>query len=150
MPTTNSSARGTARARKKHAAADPGIRQYVSMTEALRNGNGWTALPEIPTASEIMGSEIGEDDTVNLPPNIVNGPWPSTHEYLRTHYELLREDAMALLRDAVAYIRDDPSMNDTNAVCIYDKVPNHPYLEPVSNQDTIAKDGLMHRSTSWA
>ena len=111
------------------------------------NGQDWTARPEIPAASEIMGSNIGEEDTVDLPPNVVDGPWPSTQEYLRTHYELLREDSVALLRDAVAYVRENPSMTDTSDTCIYDKVS--PCLKPASFESSVLTNhGSIHRSTS--
>lgn len=86
---------------------------------------GWLASPEIPTSQEIMcvkGDIDLEENCINLEPNRIDGPWSSKEEYLRTHYELLREDAVALLRDSVAYLRNKPSMTDTKDICIYDQV----------------------------
>jgi helicase required for RNAi-mediated heterochromatin assembly 1 len=92
-----------------------------------KNGaeEGWLASPEIPTSQEIMcvkGEIDLEENCINLEPNHVDGPWPSVGDYLRTHYELLREDVVALLRDSVAYLRNKPSMTDTKNICVYDQV----------------------------
>lgn len=70
-----------------------------------------------------MGIAVAdENDVMNLMPNQIEGPWQSSKTYLQAHYELLREESVALLRDAVAYVRDDPRMDDTQEACIYDKV----------------------------
>ncbi|KAL4763795.1 putative DEAD box helicase involved in nonsense mediated decay [Aspergillus foveolatus] len=42
--------------------------------------------------------------------------------YLKAHYELLREDAVAPLRDAVAIFRSDPDMSDDIYLAVYEKV----------------------------
>lgn len=68
-----------------------------------------------------MGSG-SPDDSVYLAPNLIDGPWESSAEYLKTHYNLIREDAVAPLRDAVAFVRNAPTMADTKDVSIYDKV----------------------------
>ncbi|KAJ5653266.1 ATP binding protein [Penicillium lividum] len=86
-------------------------------------GHHWMRKPEVPSADEIMGIDGTESgDDVILPSNKPFGPWPSTAEYLRTHYELLREDAIAPLRDAVTYLHDSPNMKDNKKVFVYEKV----------------------------
>ncbi|PYH98676.1 DEAD box helicase [Aspergillus ellipticus CBS 707.79] len=85
----------------------------------------WLLRPEIPSPEEIMGVHdptVDPDEYVDLMPNQIKGPWVSKDEYLKTHYELLREDSIAPLRDAVAYVRENPQMMDSKAVSIYDKV----------------------------
>ncbi|KAI9832987.1 MAG: hypothetical protein M1826_000766 [Phylliscum demangeonii] len=103
---------------------------------------------EIPTAAEILGlkhddleaekeddsddgdgdgdsdgdSDDSGQDAIDIPVNIIHGPWASRADYLRAHYELLREDAIAPLRDAVAAVRETPEMEDGKAASIYDKV----------------------------
>jgi helicase required for RNAi-mediated heterochromatin assembly 1 len=103
--------------------ANTDIRKYVSASRDLLAADGWISKPEIPTSEEVMGIAVADgSDVINLMPNQVEGPWQSRETYLRAHYELLREESVALLRDAVAYVRDDPRMDDTQEVCIYDKV----------------------------
>ena len=78
---------------------------------------------EIPTTREILGNDEDEDDDgVDIPVNRIDGPWDSKVDYLRAHYELLREDAVAPLRDAVAAVKEAPEMQDSGGVCLYDKV----------------------------
>lgn len=61
-------------------------------------------------------------EAVDLSTNVVDGPYESVEEYLHTHYELLREDAVAGLREAVNYIRENPCSNDTPEIAIYENV----------------------------
>ncbi|EEH33080.2 helicase required for RNAi-mediated heterochromatin assembly 1 [Paracoccidioides lutzii Pb01] len=101
------------------------IRKYVQEIRRAAAGVSWTAKPELPTANEILGIDENNgcaDGSVSLLANKVQGSWPSTEIYLRTHYGLLREDAVAPLRDAVAYVKEDPRMKDSTDVCIYEKV----------------------------
>lgn len=42
--------------------------------------------------------------------------------YLKTHYNLLREDAVANLRDAVAVVRERPGVTDSRSFVIYERV----------------------------
>jgi helicase required for RNAi-mediated heterochromatin assembly 1 len=81
--------------------------------------NSWILKPEIPSSDEILGTE---DEFVDLMPNQIEGPWGNKGAYLKAHYELLREDAVAPLRDAVAIVRCDPDMNDDKEVSVYEKV----------------------------
>ncbi|KJK67999.1 AAA domain protein [Aspergillus parasiticus SU-1] len=96
------------------------IRAYFAEV-ALDNSQPWLLNPEIPTPDELMGTG-SETEFVDLLPNRIVGPWSSKDEYLKAHYELLREDAVAPLRDAVAYFREDPDIQDMNIVSIYEKV----------------------------
>lgn len=100
------------------------IRAYVNAAQGVAKARTWTAKPELPSPDEILGIEdgINPGEAVYLMPNQISGPWESTETYLKTHYELLREDAVAPLRDAVAYVRQSPRMKDTQDICIYEKV----------------------------
>lgn len=96
------------------------VRAYFA-EGAPDNSQPWLLNPEIPSPDEIMGTG-SETESVDLLPNRIVGPWSSKNEYLKAHYELLREDAVAPLRDAVAYFREDPDIQDMNIVSIYEKV----------------------------
>jgi len=106
--------------------ANPEIKNYCfqAREDESPEGEAWTTKPELPSSDEILGTDLldEDEDCVELMPNHINSPWPSKDSYLRAHYELLREDAVAPLRDAVAYVRDDPQMKDSPAVSIYEKV----------------------------
>ncbi|KAL7650020.1 hypothetical protein ACMYSQ_011832 [Aspergillus niger] len=105
-----------------HMIVNKDVREYLAQP-STDYAEEWLKRPEIPSADEILGnSGTGEDDYIELTPNKTEGPWKSSDEYLKAHYELLREDAVAPLRDAVAYVRDDPQMTDSKLVSIYDKV----------------------------
>ena len=57
--------------------------------------------------------------------NIVDGPWPSKIDYLRSHYLLLREDALRPLREAVEHVRSMPDLDEDPSratIGIYDQV----------------------------
>ncbi|KAL4808756.1 P-loop containing nucleoside triphosphate hydrolase protein [Aspergillus unguis] len=101
----------------------PEIRQYFS--QAHNQGteshafDSWLSKPEIPSAEEIFGDS---DEYLDLPTNKIDGPWESKDAYLKSHYELLREDAVAPLRDAVAIFRHNPDMDDDKHVFVYEKI----------------------------
>ncbi|RAK90019.1 DEAD box helicase [Aspergillus costaricaensis CBS 115574] len=98
------------------------IREYLAQP-SIDFAEEWLKKPDVPSSDEILGNfGSAENEFVELTPNKITGPWNSTDEYLKAHYELLREDAISPLRDAVAYVRDDPKMTDTKLVSIYDKV----------------------------
>ncbi|EFR00980.1 helicase [Nannizzia gypsea CBS 118893] len=99
---------------------DKEIKEYVTKADNSGTPGTWNAKPEIPSPEEILG--LDGDDVISLGVNQVYGPWPSKENYLKTHYELLREDAIAPLRDAVAYSRHDPKMSDSSQCCVYEKV----------------------------
>ncbi|EER41292.1 DEAD box helicase [Histoplasma capsulatum H143] len=102
------------------------IQAYVQETRHAAAGDTWTANPELPTTNEILGIDESDGSSgsniVDLVPNNIDGPWLSTEMYLRAHYNLLRENAVAPLRDAVAYVKGQPRMKDSLDVCIYEKV----------------------------
>ncbi|KAI9930023.1 hypothetical protein MW887_011833 [Aspergillus wentii] len=127
------------------ALVNPDIRNYFIKRSYEENPekDAWLSKPEIPSSDEILGTDLAEE--VELMPNKIDGPWPSKDAYLKAHYELLREDAVAPLRDAVAYFREDPHMMDSQAVSIYDRV----YVTGL----TFAQQGLafrLHFSTTRA
>ncbi|RMD43438.1 hypothetical protein DV735_g1685, partial [Chaetothyriales sp. CBS 134920] len=98
------------------------IRKYVheqeQITEEAEAGL-WVGEPEIPGSKEVT---LSATDEVELSPNKIKGKWKDKHKYLRTHYALLREDAVSPLRDAVDRFRRDPDMSDDFNVSIYEKV----------------------------
>lgn len=105
------------------AVANTDIRNYFVGPKFSGDDEQWLSKPEIPSPEEIVGTDsASSDDCVDLMPNNVVGPWLSKDLYLKAHYELLREDAVAPLRDAVAYVREDPRMMDSQTVAIYEKV----------------------------
>ncbi|KAI9793563.1 MAG: hypothetical protein M1816_007996 [Peltula sp. TS41687] len=105
------------------------VRKYglSNRPEAGVDTGSWQTRTEIPTAREIMdetdGAEADEDaNAVEIPVNRIDAPWGNKQDYLRTHYELLREDAIAPLRDAVAAVQAFPHMKDNKGACVYEKV----------------------------
>lgn len=100
------------------ALANKDIQSYYDQP-CLEDSEPWALKPEIPSEEEILGTDSG--DTLDLEPNNIDGPWISKEAYLRTHYNLLREDSVAPLRDAVAYVRERPHMMDSKDVSIYDQ-----------------------------
>lgn len=144
---------------------NPNVRAYFTEPE-LEDPEPWLLQPEIPSKEEILGIDDKGNEFIELAPNRVVGPWRSKGAYLKAHYELLREDAVAPLRDAVAYVREDPDMADSHMVAIYEKVrlfavalcSNSTRLTPPATQVyitgiTLAQQGLAFRirfSTSRA
>ena len=99
------------------------IRSYVAASNRSGNSSQWSEKPEVPSTDEILGLDHSEQgDVIDLVPNQIEGPWPDVQIYLKSHYNLLREDAVSPLRDAVAYFKHTPSMGDSSSVAIYDKV----------------------------
>lgn len=101
--------------------ANMAIREYFDNGTDHTYLAGWQTKPELPTVQEVMGTDqLGDDFTLTV--NKTWGPWPSTDLYLETHYNLLREDAVAPLRDAIATVRQRPGMRDNNDLVIYERV----------------------------
>jgi helicase required for RNAi-mediated heterochromatin assembly 1 len=119
------------------------IREYVELGRKTVHGAGaWVSLPEIPSTAEILevstgfrssyGSKFGDTNKslVNVEESIrpkkVTGPYDDKEDYLRTEYELLREDAIRPLREAVQEIRADPWKDEgeyqNHAIGIYEPV----------------------------
>ena len=110
------------------------VEYYRDADKPIVTTSAWADRPEIPRPSEIMpdDSSLGfksglemvrvEED---LPRNIVEGPYASKEAYLRTQYELLREDALRPLRRAVEEVRRNPIPDEseyTNNIGIYEPV----------------------------
>ncbi|KAI5285729.1 hypothetical protein KEM52_002308, partial [Ascosphaera acerosa] len=99
--------------------AEPPADEIQQSLLVLSLDDAWQRKPEVPTSEEIMALD---QTTVDITPNLIKGPWESAQAYLKTHYELCREDALSPLIDAVAKVREHPNMNDDPTLCIYDKV----------------------------
>ncbi|KAF2438516.1 P-loop containing nucleoside triphosphate hydrolase protein [Karstenula rhodostoma CBS 690.94] len=88
----------------------------------VANAGSWVNKPEIPTISELLpdssiGFTVGEqiiDFNEELRQNKVEGNYESKEEYLGTHYDLLREDAVRPLRQAVEEVRKDPWRDESD------------------------------------
>lgn len=126
------------------------IRNYVYGRGGKESpeAESWASKPEIPSSDEILGLDSSED--VELLPNQITGPWPSKHSYLKAHYDLLREDAVAPLRDAVAYFREEPEMMDGQSVSIYEKVRwlAHATCSLLTSSRFISSASLLLREVS--
>lgn len=86
-------------------------------TESTENSpDAWRRCPEVPSISELLR------ERVELPINVVDGPYSSVDDYLEAHYELLKEDAFAGLRESVCHMRQYPDAEDTNDLAVYDHV----------------------------
>ncbi|KAJ5360713.1 hypothetical protein N7517_009904 [Penicillium concentricum] len=91
----------------------------------------WQTKPELPSAEEILGTDV-PGDVVALAPNCISGPWVSKEKYLEAHYALIREDSVAPLRNAVGRVRAEPFMRDTPDISIYEKI----YELQIPNSDS--------------
>ncbi|KAI9755693.1 MAG: hypothetical protein M4579_004191 [Chaenotheca gracillima] len=122
---------------------NPVLRDYWTFLEKQTRGLGWRSLPEMPAASEIFRPKVGsargtsggndtdiestnggvtEPEMLELPANRIDGSWRDKEEYLGSHYALLREDVISPLRDAVTEVQANPSMTESNSICIYENV----------------------------
>lgn len=98
--------------------------------------NGWSTDDKdaVVTNSNAQGGSDDEDEIDDMDSeepsqfrafNKVDGGWSSKEKYLRTHYKLLREDAIRKLREGIAAFRDSPSMDESASqgrICLYDNV----------------------------
>ncbi len=95
------------------------IRDYISRQEQISSTSdkdAWLSTPEIPTKQEFTNL------AADLLPNKVQGPFKNKERYVKTHYELLREDSVGCLRDAIHEFGNDLSTGDTNKFSIYDQI----------------------------
>ena len=82
------------------------IRKYFENQNVVDlPGDHWLKIPDVPTAEEILYT-----GALEIPANIIKGPWNDKDLYLQNHYELLREDALSPLRAVVAEIRANPKL----------------------------------------
>lgn len=96
-----------------------GVRNYFrnrNLPEEAIHGS-WLSKLEFPSAAEIFdeissGSTIETIVGVEVPTNKIRGPWESKEEYLRAHYELLRDDALRHIREAVCELRGAPDISE--------------------------------------
>lgn len=98
------------------------IRKYMQEQNNLRSTGDrdrWIDALEIPKSDEI---HLAEGTMVELAANKVHDKFKSVRSYLKTHYNLLREDAVGPLRDAIDTFRNDPDMVDNGELSIYEKV----------------------------
>ncbi|KAF2677402.1 P-loop containing nucleoside triphosphate hydrolase protein, partial [Lentithecium fluviatile CBS 122367] len=92
------------------------IEYFDNAKKTITRAGTWHSKSEIPLPSEILTPSAPGFDFVEkiidlddeLRPNKVEGAYEDKEDYLRTHYELLREDAVRPLREAVAEVRKDP------------------------------------------
>ncbi|KAH9869545.1 hypothetical protein IAQ61_006752 [Plenodomus lingam] len=112
------------------------IQNYFKLAEKEVIGAGeWLDKPEIPTSSEILRKQTGfrsiESENLievdeNIQPHKVEGPYERNEHYLRTKYELFREDAVRPLRETIDVVRADPFKDEAeygnNNMGIYDPV----------------------------
>ncbi|CBY02164.1 similar to helicase required for RNAi-mediated heterochromatin assembly 1 [Plenodomus lingam JN3] len=112
------------------------IQNYFKLAEKEVIGAGeWLDKPEIPTSSEILRKQTGfrsiESENLievdeNIQPHKVEGPYERNEHYLRTKYELFREDAVRPLRETIDVVRADPFKDEAeygnNNIGIYDPV----------------------------
>ncbi|KNG46299.1 dead box helicase [Stemphylium lycopersici] len=109
------------------------IRDYFKVAKKPVIGGAWLDKPEIPSPSEvlreesgfsIMGSLVGVEETIR--PHKVEGAYENNEDYLRTKYELLREDTVRPLRKAIDAVRADPFKDESEyqdqSIGIYDPV----------------------------
>lgn len=102
------------------------VREYFDA--APTEGGAWLSKPEIPTTAEILDLDTdsaASSDVIELEPNRPKGAWDSKEQYLSTHYELYREDALRGLREAVSMVRCTPAAVEdafNGKVGIYEKV----------------------------
>ena len=103
------------------------VRRYVLFDPVDEESEPWVSKREVPSSLEIKGLDENDDieEDIQIPINKVHVPWTSKEEYLRDHYQLLREDAISPLRNAVAEVRKSPYINEKDSIedtAIYTKV----------------------------
>ncbi|CZR63092.1 related to NAM7-nonsense-mediated mRNA decay protein [Phialocephala subalpina] len=135
------------------------LEEHIQQT--WKNGNfgtnSWVLKPEIPTSEEILPpykkKELKEEswndyqeDPVydpNLATNIIDGPWSSRKTYLRSHFEILREDAVASLRESCVKFRADPSMIDDKDTRVYTNVGLSLLQDDIADQAQVHITGVL-------
>jgi helicase required for RNAi-mediated heterochromatin assembly 1 len=110
------------------------IREYFQLAKKSVNGGAWLDKPEIPSPSEVLhvpsAFNTSNDALIevdeNIRPHKIEGAYEDNEDYLRTKYELLREDAVRPLREAIDEIRAEPFKDEdeynNQSIGIYDPV----------------------------
>lgn len=110
------------------------IREYFELAKKPVAGGAWLDMPEIPSPSEVLHTKSGckndnealIDVDESIRPHKPEGAYDDNEDYLRTKYELLREDAVRPLREAIARVRADPYKDEAEygnqSIGIYDPV----------------------------
>ncbi|KAF2014622.1 P-loop containing nucleoside triphosphate hydrolase protein [Aaosphaeria arxii CBS 175.79] len=83
--------------------------------------SSWLEKPEIPTHSEFLPQSHPASDAQRIidvndgpEPNKVKGPHQGKEDYLRSLYNLAREDAIRPLRDAIEQVRRSPWQDESD------------------------------------
>jgi helicase required for RNAi-mediated heterochromatin assembly 1 len=123
----------TNRERLKASSPMARLQKYLDTNPRDETAGNWLSRPEIPSANEILDKDepwetTAKNGTVSLHGIPEKGPFESIDVYLKTHYELLREDAVFPLREACAMIKECSVLPTENTgskfqnVGIYSKV----------------------------
>lgn len=115
--------------------ANDDIRKYFTLSNTPVTGGEWLEKPEVPSFSELLREKpavaspdpsplIDVDESIR--PHKIEGAYENNADYLRTKYELLREDAIRPLREAIDEIRAAPFKDEAEysnqSIGIYDPV----------------------------
>lgn len=109
------------------------IREYFKLANKTVAGGAWLEQPEIPDPSEVLRGKLSAthsptliDVNEQIRPHKVDGAYEDKEDYLRTVYELLREDTVRPLREAIDEVRADPYKDEAEyqnqSIGIYDPV----------------------------
>jgi helicase required for RNAi-mediated heterochromatin assembly 1 len=104
---------------------------YQDVSKPVAGAGAWLSKPEIPRPSEILPGPstfiteqiISIED--EIPQNKVEGAYENKEDYLRTQYDLLKEDSIRPLRKAVEEVRREPLRIEseyTQSIGIYEPV----------------------------
>jgi len=89
-------------------------------------GYEWLDLPELPDAAELRPAKHDQQPSLQDGDyNRLEGPWDSNNVYLKTHYKLLREDAIRPLREALSRVFSMADIKEDErqaTIGIYDSV----------------------------
>ncbi|KAF2743089.1 hypothetical protein M011DRAFT_481047 [Sporormia fimetaria CBS 119925] len=93
------------------------IQDYFREGPATVGGGDWIGKPELPLPAEINCASAHAAETLvavdtELPENKIEGPYDGKEDYLKTLYDLSREDATRPLRDAVALVKASPYLDE--------------------------------------
>ncbi|XP_014552826.1 hypothetical protein COCVIDRAFT_19177 [Bipolaris victoriae FI3] len=109
------------------------IYEYFERAKRPVIGGAWLQQPEIPNSSEVLRDKSGFTNSESLielndhvRPHKVEGAYDDMEDYLRTLYELLREDTIRPLREAIDEVRTDPFKDEAEyqnqSIGIYESV----------------------------